>query len=74
MELCPACDSDDVTIEPGLDVFPYGLKPDTVMLKACVDFYNCGSCGLIYTGLQGEIARAHAVELWLTQGLERVDG
>lgn len=69
MELCPACDSDQVSIERGLDIFPYGLHPDTVMLKAWVDLYHCTACGMIYSGLQGEIARAEAIADWLCNGL-----
>jgi hypothetical protein len=68
MELCPACDSEQVTIEPGLDVFPYGLEPQRVMLKAWVDLYHCAACGMIYSGMQGEIARAKAVADWLQHG------
>lgn len=69
VELCPACDAPDVTISREVDSFPYGAGDSPVTLFAYVDMYSCGACGLQYTGVQGEIARAEAVSTWLEGGL-----
>lgn len=59
---CPSCGTPGVVSSDEEELFPYGVSPNTVVLRALVPVRSCGSCHFEFTDHEADEIRDATVK------------
>lgn len=63
--ICDMCHEGRLTRTVELQSFPYGLKPNQVILKSYVPVYTCHNCGFAFTEASAEDIRQKTIDEYI---------